>query len=232
MEVQKITDITDRLEAIQEVSLDYDDIHDLGALLELARLAGAAEEDLEQAEAVLGGVGDKYEVSLTPQAREVFLRLARAARPAAEALGKDGRLYALVNPVHLQGNTLLCENDRGIYEDPWEALADLAEARREAGNPDIYLARLVRLILVPNSEVGTEVFRVPIQEALDWGTSIRDDLSLRERLIEAAEHEDLAVEVHRWDERGQDFWSHHRLEVRVEGSDFVVYLVADGEVEL
>ncbi len=68
----------------------------------------------------------------------------------------------------------------------------------------------------------TEMFRVPIQEAVRWeiyksslDEALRDEaLTGRFKEMEAA-----------WEDAGGDFYDKHHLEVRVDGGDFVVILV-------
>ena len=159
--VQNLASVSDLLEqAIETIcrgedfSLDFADdwLHSFfGAVVELARLSGSgSRENLSRAEALLAGVSQRVddgdEVVLTAEQMEALQSLqclARAARPMAEVLDReDGLLYALINPANSLGNTVLGENDRGVYENPWAALADLGVVKRESQNPHIYLARL------------------------------------------------------------------------------------------
>lgn len=125
-----------------------------GAVVELARLSNeGSREDLVRAEAFLASldrqVDDGDEIVFTAEnleALQSLQSLVRTTQPVAETLDQEKQLYALVNPVHYQGNTLLCENDRGVYESPWAALADLAEVKRRNQNPNIYLACLTALV--------------------------------------------------------------------------------------
>jgi hypothetical protein len=85
----------------------------------------------------------------------------------AEVLDReDGRLYALINPANSLGNTVLNENDRGVYETPWAALADLAEVKRYAQNPDIYLAYLVSAKAAVNQAEAVAVTRHAMYDRL------------------------------------------------------------------
>lgn len=73
---------------------------------------------------------------------------------------------------------------------------------------------------------GVEVYRVPIQEVLDWGHDVG---SLRENLRARAFHgSDLPRQEQECEDSGEDFWRDRYLAVRSDGSDFVVYLVDEG----
>ena len=158
--VQNLADVSNLLEQAVETicrgeafcpGFADDWLYSLGAVVELARLSGdGAQGDLNRAEAFLAGVGRRVdagdEVVLTAEHLEALQSLQgleRMGRPVAETLDREeGRLYTLINPVHFQSNTVLCENDRGVYEDPWAALADLGVVKRESQNLHIYLACL------------------------------------------------------------------------------------------
>ena len=183
--VQNLASVSDLLkQAIEAVcrgedfSLDFADdwLHSFfGAVVELARLSGSGDrENLSRAEAFLAGVSQRVDdgddVVFTAEHLEALQSLqclARAARPMAEVLDReDGRLYALINPANSLGNTVLGENDRGVYENPWAALADLAEVKRYAQNPDIYLAYLVSAKAVVNQVEAVAVTRHAMYDRL------------------------------------------------------------------
>jgi len=142
MDAQQVLSSIANLERAAESgeTLDYEDFRNLSALLELAQMAGTLPDSLERVRNFLLG-----DFAAPPGRRELkaLRRLVWTMVPVASHL-RHG-LYVLINPAHYTGSILLHENDRGIYEDAWEALADLAEAKWEAGNPDIYLARVTRV---------------------------------------------------------------------------------------
>jgi len=156
--VQNLAEVSDLLAQAVEVARNGEAFHPdfaddclyfLGAVVELARLSGGADrERLGRAEAFLDAISRRLEDGEIAfrtedlEALQCLQDLTRAGGPVAGALDREKGLYALVNPVHFQGSTLLCENDRGVYEDAWEALSDLAEAKRYARNSHIYLACL------------------------------------------------------------------------------------------
>ena len=69
---------------------------------------------------------------------------------------------------------------------------------------------------------GVEIYRIPIEEALDWGNA--GNGSLRESLRDIAfRNSDLPQQEREFEEDGGDFWDKRWLKVVVEGSVFVVY---------
>lgn len=124
-----------------------DVFYDLGAILEMARLSDVDPDRANEALEAWSGWASSSTLHTTwksgdEEALRAFAALAAEVAPVAHVLDGQSELYVLVNPLHHLGNTLLMHNDRGTYEKAWVALADLAEARRESGNSDLYLARL------------------------------------------------------------------------------------------
>ena len=72
---------------------------------------------------------------------------------------------------------------------------------------------------------GVEIYRILIEEALDWGNAGNGNGSLRESLLDSAFHNsDLPQQEREFEEEdGGDFWDKCWLKVVVEGTDFVIY---------
>lgn len=159
----RVQEVIEELEGGAEVGIDYD-VRTFGAVVTAARQSSATCEaaDLESVEALwkkgsaLLDEGRPFVVSRSSdedlEALRALQRLLETLQPLAGELARqrdDGARWALVNPEHPQGATVLTSNDAGIYDNPWEALADLAEAWREYDNPSIYLARVIDAFPAP-----------------------------------------------------------------------------------
>jgi hypothetical protein len=135
------------------IALDYDVLADLAALIELARLAQAPEAELEQALAFVGNPfhreGEYDPDSFTAEDRQglcALMALVELAGPVATAIERmagEDTPFVIVNSCHYPGRFAVSTyNDRGAYEDPWDALRDLAELKRDSDNPYLYLGRI------------------------------------------------------------------------------------------
>jgi hypothetical protein len=141
-----------------EVEIEEDDWRAIGSAVAALRQSGTSCDpgDLERVEDWQRKIADTIDQGLTftacndaggndLEALRALKRSLETLQPVAEALEaqrESGAWWILVNPSHSQGPTVLTNNDAGVYDDPWDALADLAEAWREADNPDIYLSRV------------------------------------------------------------------------------------------
>jgi len=67
-----------------------------------------------------------------------------------------------------------------------------------------------------------EVYRIKVTEALGWALH---NASLGEALRDAAVTGRLQEMEVEWEKAGGDFWSAYRLDIQVEGDEFVVHLV-------
>jgi hypothetical protein len=159
----RVQKVIDELESGVEVGIGCD-VRTFGAVVAAARQSGVTCEaaDLESVEALwekgsaLLDEGCPFVVDRASdedlEALRALQRLLERLQPLARKLARQcehGIKWALINPAHPQGPTILANNDTGIYDDPWEALADLAEAQREHDNPDMYLARVIDALPIP-----------------------------------------------------------------------------------
>lgn len=161
---EAITAISEGEDFESEFVLDYpyDLLRDLGAAVELARLIAdkivsflEVEKFLDDMDRDINQTGVVTWTSDDVQVLEALKALVYAVEPMAYALDQEEQtLYGIVNPTSYEGETILTMNDRGSYEDPWAALADLAEAKREFENPQLYFVSLMSFEKIQRMQYG------------------------------------------------------------------------------